>query len=315
MNENLYKLLKVGRKINEKFRTQAPAYSGNISAAEANALICSFIDGNSPAMICRFGSTELNCIATYHNMKFHPKDYVGYLKGDIDFLSWDKPDLHTLEYVSGFFPVNSDTLEKFSQLMTEDMTLVDVLGSWCRQERFFRKELAKATLVNLPHLEPYYHKEPWSEGLRGKKVLLVHPFESSIHRQYQKRELLFTDKRVLPEFELKTYKTIQSLANQETKFKNWFDALNYMKDQIGQIDFDIAIIGCGAYGFPLAAHVKRLGRKAVHLGGATQILFGIKGKRWENIPKVAALMNEHWERPMPEEVPGGSEKVEGGAYW
>lgn len=49
-----------------------------------------------------------------------------------------------------------------------------------------------------------------------------------------------------------------------------------MKDEIDKRDYDIALIGCGAYGFPLAAHIKRSGKKAVHLGGALQLLFGIK---------------------------------------
>ena len=47
-------------------------------------------------------------------------------------------------------------------------------------------------------------------------------------------------------------------------------------------DYDICLIGAGAYGFPLAAHVKRKGKKAIHLGGALQLLFGVKGKRWED---------------------------------
>jgi hypothetical protein len=273
------------------------------------------IGGNSPAMICRFGSTELNCLATYQNLKFHPGDYMAFLKREIDFLSWDKPNLHTMRYVSGFFPINAETLERFTYLMLDDMKQVDILGSWCKQERFFENELRNAKKVRLPDLEPYYHANPWSELLENRKVLVIHPFEDSIRQQCQKRELLFKDKRVLPEFELKTYKSIQSLAECETKFESWFDALDFMKRDIEKIDFDIAIIGCGAYGFPLAAHVKRIGKKAVHLGGATQILFGIKGKRWESIPKISTLMNEHWVRPLPSEVPKGSEKVEGGAYW
>ena len=37
----------------------------------------------------------------------------------------------------------------------------------------------------------------------------------------------------------------------------------------------------------LAAHVKRLGKRAVHLRGATQILFSIKGKHWEAHDRIA----------------------------
>jgi hypothetical protein len=68
-------------------------------------------------------------------------------------------------------------------------------------------------------------------------------------------------------------------------------------------------------GFPLAAHVKRMGKKAIHMGGATQILFGIKGKRWDTHPVIGAMYNEHWVRPALEDVPQQANKVEGGCYW
>jgi hypothetical protein len=88
-----------------------------------------------------------------------------------------------------------------------------------------------------------------------------------------------------------------------------------MKDEVAAKQFDVAIIGCGAYGFPLAAHVKRLGKQAVHLGGATQILFGIRGNRWDKHPAISSLYNEHWVRPDVTEKPSGAEKVEGACYW
>lgn len=70
-----------------------------------------------------------------------------------------------------------------------------------------------------------------------------------------------------------------------------------------KIDFDIAIIGCGAYGMPLAAKLKKTGKQAIHLGGETQLLFGIKGKWWEeNYPsKIASCFNEYWGYPADSE--------------
>ena len=63
-----------------------------------------------------------------------------------------------------------------------------------------------------------------------------------------------------------TIKAVQTIADQQdSRFDTWFDALEYMKDEISKVDFDIALIGCGAYGMCLAAHVKRLGKQAVHL--------------------------------------------------
>lgn len=88
----------------------------------------------------------------------------------------------------------------------------------------------------------------------------------------------------MPDFDLITIKAVQSLGGGE-QFQSWFDALDWMKAEIDKHDYDICLIGCGAYGFPLAAHVKRLGKKAFHLGGALQLVFGIRGRRWEN-PKI-----------------------------
>jgi hypothetical protein len=134
--------------------------------------------------------------------------------------------------------------------------------------------------VQLETLYPFFVKNPWTRALKGKKVLVVHPFEETIKMQYSNRILLFENQDVLPQFQLITLKAIQSLGGGSTVFENWFKALKYMEDQISILDFDICILGCGAYGLPLAAHVKRMGKKAVHLGGGSQLLFGIKGRRW-----------------------------------
>jgi hypothetical protein len=88
-----------------------------------------------------------------------------------------------------------------------------------------------------------------------------------------------------------------------------------MEDEIDKQTYDIAIIGCGAYGFNLAAHVKRTGHKAIHLGGATQLLFGIIGNRWESRDDFRQLINDFWVRPSMEERPATASQVEGACYW
>jgi len=45
-----------------------------------------------------------------------------------------------------------------------------------------------------------------------------------------------------------------------------------MKNEISEIDFDVAIIGAGAYGLPLASYIKEMGRQAIHMGGSTQMV-------------------------------------------
>ena len=94
-----------------------------------------------------------------------------------------------------------------------------------------------------------------------------------------------------------------------------FEALESMKREISQADFGVAIIGAGAYGFPLAAYVKSLGKQAIQMSGATQILFGIKGKRWDDHPVISKFYNDAWVRPLQSETPPEIHKVEGGSYW
>ena len=216
---------------------------------------------------------------------------------------------------AGFFPVTDSNLDQFSDLMLKSMPLVDILGSWLHNEQIFSDELSNAIRVPLDNLEPYFHVNPWSEILKAKKILVIHPFEESIREQYKNKERLFDDKRVLPEFDLQIIKAVQSIAGNPTGFSSWFDALDFMKREIDKRDFDIAIIGCGAYGFPLAAYVKSIGKKAVHLGGATQMLFGIKSKSWEDDSHFHYLINEYWVRPKEIERPANYKQVEGGRYW
>ena len=87
-----------------------------------------------------------------------------------------------------------------------------------------------------------------------------------------------------------------------------------MYSEVMKYDFDVAIIGCGAYGMPLAAKIKNGGKIAIHLGGATQLLFGIKGARWDHHP-LSRMYNEHWTRPAEEETPKASQLIEGACYW
>jgi len=225
-----------------------------------------------------------------------------------------------MEVNAGVFPTDGASLDRFSDVLLDAVSQADVLGVWLNrnEHRIVRRFCPEAQLVELEALNCVLWADPWSSALAGKTVLVVHPFARTIESQYRtSRTVLFDNPRVLPEFELKTLAAIQSSAGNECGFATWFDALERMREDISNIEFDVAIIGAGAYGLPLAAAVKKTGRQAVHLGGATQLLFGIRGRRWEteSPDDVVPLFNEHWVRPSAEERPPGSDAVEGGCYW
>ena len=296
---------------------QPAQFPGVLAGQAASDQIYAELARPGPSMICRMGTTETAGMAaavTPLTLTNALKLATGHpLVRDIGIHHSTMQSLSTLSVV---FPRTPAAGRRFVQRMLGDMRQIDVLGTWCKLEACFSTELAQARRVRFRDLEPYMHARPWSRWLAGKRVLVVHPFTDTIARQFERRELLFDSPQVLPPFDLQLVRAVQSIADNATPFDSWFDALAHMEAQIDRLEFDIALIGCGAYGMPLAAHVKRMGRKAVHLGGQTQLLFGIKGKRWETgHPEIQRLFNEHWVYPDETERPQGLMRVEGGAYW
>lgn len=287
----------------------------NMNGKGVQELIRNMLTSNEPCMIARFGATELTAMEGYRcNISF--RNIKRYLNKEIDHIGYANYIANNMWELSGFFPSNKQTLDRFSEMMIDTLPMVDVLGSWRAEEQWFDDDLCNVTKVPLADLEPYYFDNPWTTALEGKRVLVIHPFEDTIRKQHARLDKLFADKQMTPLYELLTIKAVQSIAgNKPDRFNDWFEALDWMKKEIDKLNFDIAIIGCGAYGFPLAAYVKQIGKKAIHLGGAVQYLFGIRSNAGERNPQLKPLMNEYWVYPSMEETPKGIEKVEDSRYW
>lgn len=292
----------------------------DISHQAASDLIRTKLLDSKPCMISRLGAVELKALVNYLNIHREPEflfeKQISYITEETQPFWWSDRNKFTIKNNAGFFPTTDEYLDKFALRYIKDIKNIDILGSWLKEELIIKNMLNHVTVMRLRDLRPWEHLNPWSEVLHNKTVLVIHPFDVSIQNQYSRRELLFKDKRVLPRFELKTLKAVQSRAGNKTQFDNWFDALDWMCEKISNIQFDIAIIGAGAYGLPLASFVKEMGKKSVHLGGVTQLLFGIKGKRWEQRQEYQNVFNEYWVRPLPSESPGGSQSFSHGlSYW
>jgi hypothetical protein len=298
----------------------------------ANDKIYNLLVADAPCMIARYGTTELIAVNNY--LCITGKDHFAlklcnYIADKTHLPWWDKEHFKFMDVYSGIFPPTQQIAERFSQLYLKETPEIDLLGSFQYYEKFMplRKDVQK---THLEALYPFFVERPWTAALKGKKVLIIHPFEDTIKQQYAHRENLFEHPDVLPEFELITLKAVQSAAGIEVPFKDWFEALDYMKEEISKIDFDICILGCGAYGLPLAAHAKSIGKKSFHIGGGLQLLFGIKGKRWDNpnygvtefkeydglmANSYASLYNEYWIKPLQVDTPKKASKVDGATYW
>lgn len=258
---------------------------------------------DKPSLICRYGTLEVGTMSQLIKNK----------KRKIQFENTEPMYINT-----GFFPITNYMLCRFASEMIEITKDIDVLGVWNLDEEFEATEkycpdikiVEMSCIIDIASIN---FEKPWTRYLKGKKILVIHPCAETIKSQYEKRHLLFDNPDILSDFDLQIIKAVQSIADEKENlpFQTWFEALEYMKEQIRMVDFDVALIGCGAYGIFLAHYCKTLGKKAVHMGGGLQILFGIKGKRWDDI----GIYNEHWVSPSEAEKPKGLEKVEGGCYW
>lgn len=285
---------------------------------KASQLIFDALTSDKPRMIGRFGAFELATLVNYLGVKKANKNPIKYIQGKELQWWWNSSLIKSMNTNAGFFPPSINKIEQFCELMLDDMLEIDILGSWLTNENYFIEELDRVKKIRFLLLDPFWATKPWTRALKNKKVLVIHPFSETIKSQYKKRKMLF-DNEILPDFDLKIIKAVQSSAGETTNYSDWFEALAYMKAEIDKTDYDICLIGAGAYGFPLAAHVKRMGKKAFHVGGSLQLLFGIRGKRWEgnynNDYNYASLINDYWVKPFQTETPSGATKVENACYW
>tara|TARA_B100001057_G_scaffold501195_1_gene621810 strand:+ start:7213 stop:8079 length:867 start_codon:yes stop_codon:yes gene_type:complete len=160
----------------------------------------------------------------------------------------------------------------------------------------------------------------WLPLLEGKKVLICSPFTKTIEGQLGKRNALFKGGHIpfeYPTFEpvlVQAHNTI--LGNEPHPCQGWTASLDMMFEEIVKHEFDIAILGCGGYGVPLCDKLRDAGKKAFYVGSYCQIMFGIKGKRWENEGNpIGSYFNSNWVNPSQDERPPSYVEVEGGCYW
>src|SRR5690606_24197169 len=153
----------------------------------------------------------------------------------------------------------------------------------------------ESTLVRLNTIEPHLWENPWFSLAEGKRVLAISPFAATIRHQHQKLQEVWSKKPEMGvNYTLATIETPLCAALVESPYPTWGAGLDILRGHMEAIDFDIAIIGAGAWSLPLAVHAKRLGKIGVHLGGPAQLVFGVLGQRWLDHPRHNIYFNEHW---------------------
>jgi len=280
-----------------------------------NAEISRRLLSPTPCAIGKIGTTELLGLEYFHRWIRPPWPATA---------SWRRP-ARRLYDCSGVFPVRKDVFYRWAEEYRKSLAALDVVAQWqpgntfegILESKIIQSFCPNAFRAGTSLLRILTPKAPWLDQLAGMKWLIVHPFEKTIRSQLPQlcKQGVFSES-VKKDLENRSYDARiipcpQFAYMVPPVHRDWFQTLDEIKLAMAKLDFDILLVGAGAWSLPLAAHAKSLGRKAIHLGGALQLLFGIKGGRFD----TQGVYNENWIRPLPEEIPTHFFKMENGAYW
>ena len=238
--------------------------------------------------------------------------------------SWLRPAKRLFEN-SGFFPLRKDLLENWRQLYVESLQALDVVAAWqpigtylsAYENRALYRYLPSAKRVSLSALHPVHPPALWLSALCKLRWLVISPFEKTILSQLDRLENLgvFSPDAMAnllqTRHSCRIIRCPQFSYLEQPRHPDWFATLEDLKSQMDSLSFDIVLVGAGAWSIPLIAHARKRAKKGLHLGGQLQLLFGIKGGRWDD----TNIYNPFWIRPLPEERPENFMRMEKGAYW
>ncbi len=268
-------------------------------------------------LIGRNGSTELTTLFYYDTYKSCTQEMAT-----------------NLEKYSGIFPANPPALEDWIRAYKRILKSIDtepIVTGWFQgladyEQHLIKGLCPKSKSIPLRCLEPYYvsSEKRWTNLLAGKKVAVVSSFSKSISSQIPNASKIWG-----PQFEsllppTTTWIPIQTgfppfIARGRLEWPHgcdsWEKALDILEKQVLEKNVDVCLIGCGALGMMLGARLKQRGIPCIVMGGAIQVLFGIKGQRWRNHSIIGNFWNDAWIWPAEEETPGAAKKIEGGCYW
>ncbi len=281
---------------------------------ETHEYISQIISDGRPALLSRPGGVESDVLNFFLRKRLNSAHRIQ--------RKYPKTLREKAKFNAGILHRTEGDLDFFSLMYLRGILDSDLMGFGL----FARPALAWAELLKkqgvspvfLHHLEPFEvlgsPLDPWTRALENKKVLVIHPFEESITSQYLRWQEVAGVKEIMSNFSLEVLKPPVTFAG-ETSSLVWPEHWESLKNAVEEREFDVAIVGAGSYGLPIAAHAKKMGKVGLHLGGITQLLFGIRGQRWESRLPLDDWGQQGWVRPLDSETPARASALEKGAYW
>jgi hypothetical protein len=282
------------------------------------------IRSREPFFVGKLGSSELNILLFYTQRRQHPP--ISKYPSDM---------LESIIRNAGLFPATEKTIDRWANhMLTEVLPAGDGFAKWDTFTGNAEKALLsifapKSRAFPARSLEPYYPEDleqRWTYQLpKDRKVAVISPFVKSIEEQWKKREAIWGDNPIWgprppaiipikagysPYLSATTGRWSSEIIN-----GGWKAAVDDIVRQVLETGASFAIVGCGGLSLPICYALKQQNISSIHTGGATQILFGIKGRRWSSHEIISSFFNDAWVSPLPEETPTGAHEVEGACYW
>lgn len=283
-----------------------------LNLIESNNKIIELIKSNKPFYITRLGD-QVSVISIQYLI--NKKVNTNLLKNENSLYNdgiYSKNDLSKIELFCKMYNksvIESNYLASFENLYVENQN--------------FYKNNFNVNQIHSRSLEPFYVLDkniiPYTYYLKNKKILIIHPFVDSFKKQLNNDFQIFKDKRLFNENQqFVFYKSYQTIAGNHIH-NDWYETFTLMCKDIKNIDFDIALLGCGGYGLPLCHYIKtELNKSAIYIGGGLQLLFGVFGNRWQNNEFLIKTIKENnckFIKPSNDEVCKNSNQIENNCYW
>lgn len=236
----------------------------------------------------------------------------------------------SLERHAGIFPATDDCVTEWAADYWKSTHAADCMASgWygptsATEDAFISDLNQEIDLIVLRSLEPYYSAVNlrWTNVLNNHRVTVVSSFAETMKSQLPKRKAIWgaNADTILPDgttwsFVKTHYSPSLTKGSTAWQVDSWKTAVELTVQNIVKNNPHIVLLGCGGLAMPIARRLKEKGLIAIVLGGAIQVLFGIKGRRWLTHDVISKFMNDSWVFPSEEETPDHAKYVENGCYW
>ena len=229
---------------------------------------------------------------------------------------------------AGVFPASSGFHREFAERFALDLRELDCLGLFDpglrTQLRIIRGHRFEGDLIEFTDQEPDQSvpaddSNCYLPSFRGSRILLVGPF-ADVLAERANRE---TYEAVWSKIGKRWFEpaTVESVTfpygfdpDTHRRYRTALNLLEEIQSRIAARTFDVALIGAGGLGIPIAAEVKREGGIGISLGGHLQVVFGVHGERWLSQPDWRRnYLNEAWIRVPEDRAPDMATTEEN--YW